>query len=116
MCRSSSFWNALCLFNQHAVIVVVVGVALLQVDDAVLHGGSSWCAAASNGGTSCSNRTDSALLAALVEEHVQLDALLEVAARAQVPLPPQLLPRMPRSFRAAVGVAKDAAFCKYYQQ
>lgn len=53
-------------------------------------------------------------MADLVEEHVDLDRLLEVA---DVPMPPAEAagtpPQPPR--RARIGVARDEAFCFYYQ-
>ena len=67
-------------------------------------------------------------LVSLVEEHVDFDALLDIAAGAQVPAcdsaggaaTQQLLARL-RSNPAAgpavrIGVARDAAFALYYSE
>ena len=56
-------------------------------------------------------------LGSLIEKHVDLDKLLEVAGRATVPEPPQQLPAaVPAGKRTRIAVAKDPAFCFYYAE
>jgi cobyrinic acid a,c-diamide synthase len=61
--------------------------------------------------------SDEQQLATAAATHVDLLALQALAARAAVPTPaaPLLLPPA-RSYRAAVGLAMDAAFYRYFQQ
>jgi len=53
-------------------------------------------------------------LAASVESHIDLDLVLSLSARSRVPVaaPRRTEPREPR---ARIGIARDAAFCFYYQ-
>lgn len=58
-----------------------------------------------------------AKLATLVEQFVDLEAVLELAAAAQVPDCPQRIPlQIKDARRVQVAVAKDAAFSFYYQE
>lgn len=51
-----------------------------------------------------------------VEKHVDLDALLEMASQHSVPLTaPAPKPPRPASSKVRIGVARDDAFCFYYQ-
>lgn len=50
-------------------------------------------------------------LAATVESHLDLDRLLQLSAR---PMPPALHEKQPQ-IRVRIGVARDRAFCFYYQ-
>lgn len=63
---------------------------------------------------------DAAALGTLVGDGVDLAALQNLAATARTPQPAAgaVSPRgpAPRAFRAALGVARDEAFCRYYQQ
>ena len=51
-------------------------------------------------------------LADSIESHFELDRLLEVSAR---PRPAPVTRRTPQSVRARIGIARDPAFCFYYQ-
>lgn len=60
-------------------------------------------------------------LASLVEEHMDLDGILEVAAQANVPACKASTLAVARasslpSARVRIGVARDAAFCFYYHE
>ena len=62
-----------------------------------------------------------ARLARLIEAHVDLDGVMEVAAQARVPAcassaPPAPQPPPPGTPRVRIGVARDAAFCFYYHE
>ena len=57
------------------------------------------------------------LLGQLVEKHVDLDRLLEVAGRAQVPeLKEKSEISAPKGPKPRIAVAKDDAFCFYYAE
>jgi cobyrinic acid a,c-diamide synthase len=51
-------------------------------------------------------------LTTLVEQHVDVDALLAAAATERPPAPPPEAPAVPATVR--IGVARDEAFCFYY--
>ena len=55
-------------------------------------------------------------LGQLVEKHVDMDMLLEVAERAQVPEVQQPEIKMPEGPKPRIAVAKDDAFCFYYAE
>lgn len=54
-------------------------------------------------------------LAECVEQHLDLDRLLELSARTRPSAPPPSIPCAPRLVRPRIGIARDAAFCFYYQ-
>ena len=56
------------------------------------------------------------LLGQLVEKHVDLDRLLEVAEQANVPTVEQSSPSSPDGSRPRIAVARDDAFCFYYTE
>lgn len=56
-----------------------------------------------------------ASLAQALEQTVEVDYLLEAAATTQLPTAPAVLPTFPPGRRRRVAVARDAAFCFYYQ-
>lgn len=60
----------------------------------------------------------SARLGSLIQKHLDLDQLLQVAGRAKVPPPPPpvLPPTPPEGPPVRIAVAKDAAFCFYYAE
>jgi hypothetical protein len=76
--------------------------------------GSPDCAAA----PWCGGAAAACALAAAAKAQVScnLELLLEIGRRAAVPAAPAPLPPPARAFRAAVGVAYDAAFHEYFQQ
>lgn len=55
------------------------------------------------------------MLASSVEEHVDLDMLLQVAATVQMPKGSESVLRSVRPC-VSIGIAKDEAFYQYYQQ
>lgn len=55
-------------------------------------------------------------LGLLVEQHIDLDKLLEVAGQAHVPESPQPCVSSPTGPRPRIAVAKDDAFCFYYAE
>lgn len=55
-------------------------------------------------------------LGQLIEKHVDLDRLLEVAERAQVPAVEQPKATIPQGPKPRIAVAKDDAFCFYYAE
>jgi hypothetical protein len=94
---------------------------LPQVDDGWSSPVPDWHSAASATSNSAGTTLlEPAALGSLVGEGVDLGALQHLAATAATPLPAAgvVSPRgpAPRSFRAALGVARDEAFCRYYQQ
>ena len=55
-------------------------------------------------------------LAEAVESHIDLDRLLSLSTRPRVAVPPPPLPKKARSRdRARIGIARDEAFCFYYE-
>lgn len=56
------------------------------------------------------------LLGQLVEKHLDLDRLLDVAGRAEVPAAEIAEPELPQGPRPRIAVAKDDAFCFYYAE
>ena len=50
-------------------------------------------------------------LATLIEEHVDIDRLLQTSLTARLPLPPQ---PVAKSATVRIGIARDDAFCFYY--
>lgn len=58
-------------------------------------------------------------LAVLVETHIDLEGVLQVARGATIPAGQNDLvsvPRTPPGPRVRIGVARDAAFCFYYHE
>jgi cobyrinic acid a,c-diamide synthase len=53
-------------------------------------------------------------LAAWIESHLDLDRVLDLGARPAPPVPPRKEPER-KAPRARIGIARDAAFCFYYQ-
>ena len=56
-----------------------------------------------------------AQLIQLAEEHIKLDMLLALADRQPRPLPPQISVNPQTTASVRIGVARDAAFCFYYE-
>ena len=54
-------------------------------------------------------------LISLIEQHLDLDRLMQIAGEAQVPAAPPAAPLMEPVGKVRLGVAWDAAFCFYYQ-
>ncbi|WP_417908707.1 cobyrinate a,c-diamide synthase [Candidatus Electronema sp. PJ] len=54
-------------------------------------------------------------LVSLIEEHLDLDRLIQIAGEAQVRSAPPAAPIMESVGKVRLGVAWDAAFCFYYQ-
>ena len=54
-------------------------------------------------------------LAASVEEHLDLDRLLELSSRPAAPAAVDRAAPLAHASRARIGIARDAAFCFYYQ-
>jgi cobyrinic acid a,c-diamide synthase len=52
------------------------------------------------------------LLATTIEEHIDLDRILEICGSSPAPLAP---PSLQSKKRARIGVARDKAFCFYYE-
>jgi len=55
-------------------------------------------------------------LGKLIEKHVDMDKLLEVAGRAEVPDIDWSIPEPPLGPRVRIAVARDGAFCFYYTE
>uniref|UniRef100_UPI0040574AAC cobyrinate a,c-diamide synthase n=1 Tax=Candidatus Electronema sp. TaxID=2698783 RepID=UPI0040574AAC len=54
-------------------------------------------------------------LVSLIEQHLDLDRLIQLAGEAQVPIVPPTAPLMEPVGTVRLGVARDEAFCFYYQ-
>ncbi|WP_417915705.1 cobyrinate a,c-diamide synthase [Candidatus Electronema sp. JC] len=54
-------------------------------------------------------------LVSLIEQHLDLDRLIQLAGEAQVPAAPPAAPLEPVVGTVRLGVARDEAFCFYYQ-